>query len=292
VLHCDEDELTAAALDRPVSDIARRHLEFCDRCRREVATLSDVVRIVRDSTPVAPPTAVWDRIAAATGVTAAPRPSEVLANAELPPDLHLPAEFRAPAPSPAAVRAASAPPLTSPGPAGDDPVMVQLRRPRASRRRTWPALSAPLLAVAAAFGLVGALIGGTAIWFLRGDPASDTGGQVVVGTALAGLPAARDATGHAEVLQVADGERRLAVDVTRLGPTDGFYEVWLIDPTVTKMVPVGVLDGARGEFAIPSGVNLSAYPVVDVSVEKVDGDPRHSGDSVLRGTLPKGRVSS
>jgi hypothetical protein len=51
------------------------------------------------------------------------------------------------------------------------------------------------------------------------------------------------------------------------------------------MVPVGVLNGSTGRFTVPAGVNLTDYPVVDVSLEPLDGNPAHSGTSVLRGTL-------
>jgi anti-sigma-K factor RskA len=108
--------------------------------------------------------------------------------------------------------------------------------------------------------------------------------DVVAGTALAGLPAAPNASGEADVTQSAQG-RTLALDVRKLGAPDGFYEVWLIDKTVTKMVPVGVLSGSTGRFTLPAGVNLADYPLVDVSVEPLDGNPAHSGRSVLRGTL-------
>ena len=52
-----------------------------------------------------------------------------------------------------------------------------------------------------------------------------------------------------------------------------------------KMVPIGILSGARGEFTIPAGLDLGQYPVVDISAEPLDGDPTHSGTSLLRGTI-------
>jgi hypothetical protein len=61
--------------------------------------------------------------------------------------------------------------------------------------------------------------------------------------------------------------------------------VWLIDRDVKKMVPVGILRGTNGQFVLPDGLDVGAYPVVDISVE-TPGDPRHSGRSVLRGTIP------
>jgi Anti-sigma-K factor rskA len=73
--------------------------------------------------------------------------------------------------------------------------------------------------------------------------------------------------------------------VQKLGTPDGFYEVWLIDPTVTKMVAIGVLSGSQGKFTLPNGVSLSSYPLLDISLQPLDGDPKHSGKSVLRGTF-------
>ena len=46
-----------------------------------------------------------------------------------------------------------------------------------------------------------------------------------------------------------------------------------------------VLDGAEGRFDVPDGLDLAEFPVVDVSEEHFDGDPSHSGDSVVRGPL-------
>ena len=60
--------------------------------------------------------------------------------------------------------------------------------------------------------------------------------------------------------------------------------MWLIDRSIKKMVPVGILSPGDDEFVIPNGVDISQYPVVDISVQQ-PGDPKHSGDSVLRGTI-------
>ena len=40
-----------------------------------------------------------------------------------------------------------------------------------------------------------------------------------------------------------------------------------------------------GTFALPAGLDLSEYPIVDVSDEPVDGNPAHSSVSIVRGTL-------
>lgn len=83
------------------------------------------------------------------------------------------------------------------------------------------------------------------------------------------------------------GERSLVVDTAGLPPADGFYEVWLLDLEQGRMVALGVLDDdGRGRLTVPEGVRMGDYPEVDVSLEPDDGDPAHSGRSVLRGELP------
>ncbi len=52
------------------------------------------------------------------------------------------------------------------------------------------------------------------------------------------------------------------------------------------MISLGALTaGSQGRFTIPAGTDLSVYTIVDVSVEPLDGDPAHSKESLLRGTL-------
>jgi hypothetical protein len=38
----------------------------------------------------------------------------------------------------------------------------------------------------------------------------------------------------------------------------------------------------RARIRVPLSVDLQRFPVLDVSLERADGDPRHSGASVLR----------
>ncbi len=89
--------------------------------------------------------------------------------------------------------------------------------------------------------------------------------------------------GRAELLDD-DGTYRLRVDTADLDAGDGFLEVWVIDEGVTKLVSLGPLR-PDGTYDLPDSVDPRDFPVVDVSVEPVDGDPTHSGDSRLRGTL-------
>lgn len=146
-----------------------------------------------------------------------------------------------------------------------------------SRRtsRTW--------LVAGAAAVAGVVIGGLLTVGLVGrpDPA-----QLV---ATAPLSAVSDSgfTGTAEVEQV-DGTAVLRVTVADLPPVeDGYYEVWMATPDTTTMVALGTLSpGQTGNFTLPAGMDMAAFPVVDVSVEHFDGNPEHSAVSVVRGTLP------
>jgi hypothetical protein len=76
----------------------------------------------------------------------------------------------------------------------------------------------------------------------------------------------------------------LVLDVGGLDPVDGYYEVWLLTPEVDGLVSLGPLR-SDGRYELPVGLDPIHYSVVDVSIEPHDGDPTHSGNSVLRGGL-------
>jgi anti-sigma-K factor RskA len=91
--------------------------------------------------------------------------------------------------------------------------------------------------------------------------------------------------GEASVIETGRGQV-IQVDIGDLRPASGeFLEVWLIRPDVSGMVSLGT---ARpdGRYELPPGLRLADFPVVDVSTEPYDGDPVHSGASLLRGVLP------
>jgi anti-sigma-K factor RskA len=90
-------------------------------------------------------------------------------------------------------------------------------------------------------------------------------------------------SGRAELIDH-DGSLQLRVDTSELDAGDGYLELWLIDPSVTRLVSLGPLR-SDGVYDVPTGVDPAEFPIVDVSVEPVDGDPTHSGQSVLRGAL-------
>lgn len=66
--------------------------------------------------------------------------------------------------------------------------------------------------------------------------------------------------------------------------------MWLIRPddegNVADLVSLGVVDPADpGTLDVPAGYNPDVFFVVDISVEPRDGDPAHSGRSILRWPL-------
>lgn len=90
-------------------------------------------------------------------------------------------------------------------------------------------------------------------------------------------------SGRAELVN-ADGVKQIRLETADLDAGDGFLEVWVIDPSVTKLVSLGPLR-PDGIYDLPAGLDPAEFPIVDISVEPVDGDPTHSGNSVLRGQL-------
>lgn len=98
-------------------------------------------------------------------------------------------------------------------------------------------------------------------------------------------PSGASSTGRARLIVLDDGSRAIELDVSDLPKVDGeFFELWLIDRQVKGMVSMGPVRGS-GRYIIPEGVATETFPIVDVSIEPVDGVPTHSGVSVLRGVL-------
>ena len=75
---------------------------------------------------------------------------------------------------------------------------------------------------------------------------------------------------------------QLRLATTGIESTDGFTEVWLINPDVTELISLGPIR-TDGVYDLPPGLDPTAFPIMDVSSEQFDGNPQHSGDSVLRG---------
>ena len=130
-----------------------------------------------------------------------------------------------------------------------------------------------LLGVAAAMiVVVGAFVVAT-------RPSTD--GTVVATVELEQLADAAPADGY---LVDDDDGFRLRLDATDPEAPSRFAEVWLINEDLTEVVSLGPVR-EDGSYVVPAGLDPQDFPVVDVSLEPFDGDPAHSGDSVLRGVL-------
>jgi hypothetical protein len=157
--------------------------------------------------------------------------------------------------------------------------VVDLSEKRRSRNRLLPLLAA---------ACVGAVVGGVGMAAVSASSSSDAGTeqQVLASTVLDPLNDS-GAKGTVEVVQTSSGPV-VSVDVSGLKKSsDGFYEVWLLDKDAQKLIALGTLDSTdKGTFVMPPGVSMNDFPVVDVSLEPQDGDPGHSKNSLVRGTLP------
>ncbi|MEJ6554868.1 anti-sigma factor [Microbacterium esteraromaticum] len=108
---------------------------------------------------------------------------------------------------------------------------------------------------------------------------------VVAQAELSAFPSHAGAAGSADLERGRDGALNLVV-TTDIDPTsDGYREVWLIRGDGGALISLGLLDGASGSFAVPGDIDLDEYRLVDISAEPADGDPAHSGDSIVRGEL-------
>ncbi len=298
--HADPDQLALIALGEPLEDDAAEltaHLQRCELCRQEIDALRQTVTLARETVEyrgeLRPPEAVWDRITGELGLAAAPGSASASGGTASSDERQLsgPGAPRSPGDGPMAgglisgVRwganpAAGAPePDGGPGPEPDGGA-AGVRGIGAHRTpgRRWGRAVAGLVATVA-IGVVGTLAA-VRPW-QDGDRAPVAGSTASLGPVTGG-PAG--VTGRAVVVQGPDGPE---LDVTaaglRLQP--GYYEVWVFDGKV-KMVAVGVLGAdSAAVFTLPPTLDLRTYHVVDISLERYDGDQTHSKVSVLRGTL-------
>jgi hypothetical protein len=152
---------------------------------------------------------------------------------------------------------------------------VALIAPRPPRWRRVALLAAAVVAIA------GAGIGGWAIGHTSSTGTPDRTATAV----LAAQPGTTSNVHGTAVVHPSSLGYTLNVTSDGLPAGDGYYEVWLYNPSINQMVAVGTLGaGGRGAFTVPAGIDLGAYHVVDVSAQRYDGNNRHER-SVLRGPL-------
>lgn len=79
----------------------------------------------------------------------------------------------------------------------------------------------------------------------------------------------------------------LVVDVPKgASHPGGYVEVWLINVDGKRMISVGVfVAGTAAKFHISDALIEAGYLIVDLSNEEFDDEPRHSGDTIMRGEL-------
>jgi anti-sigma-K factor RskA len=147
---------------------------------------------------------------------------------------------------------------------------------RSRARRAW---LRPSVAIAACVALVaiGVAIGGLSFG------GGDDGGGATIELARLG-EAAPSAHGVAHVASRGDGELRLDVSGMRPSEPRQLYTIWLLDGP-ERAVALGsfrVPSSGATEVTVPLPVSLTDFRYIDVSVEPEDGDPAHSGRSVLR----------
>ncbi|MFI6233322.1 anti-sigma factor domain-containing protein [Micromonospora sp. NPDC050784] len=281
--HLDHDRLVFLALGESEADNGEStHLGTCALCRAEVATLQQVAGLGTETQGLAdlpdPPEHVWQGIEAQVRAAEA-GPARAETRRQQIPGQGL------------AATAEQTAGMTAGRPAGTtdeqvsgvtaEPTVTRLDSARRSRRGSgwsrWVA-TAVTAAAAAAVGVVGT------VSVLRPDDPTPTPTPVVVASApLAAYGATPPAAkGNARVFQ--DGQ--LHLHVANLPRVPGYYEVWLINPTTMEMFSVGTLGGGPDALLpLPPNVDLKSYSVVDVSAERYDNNTRHSGDSLLRGSL-------
>ncbi|WP_353816629.1 anti-sigma factor [Agromyces sp. SYSU T00266] len=276
--HIEPDELAVLALDgREPDGTVRAHLDACGSCAAEYAALARTVDLGREATAEgleAPPASVWTRIHGELGLAPelAADPLAEAARAQAEPaaaePVGEPATAEPVAPAPAA--GGHVPPSRPRVPS----IAAPMTRTRG--RRWWP--------VAAAAAVVGLLAGvgiGVAIGGRGAGPEATT---VLASAELDAFPG-WDAIGSATVEQDAAGARTILVDLEADVPEGEVREVWLIRADASGLVSLGLMEGDSARLVVPAGIDLDEYPLVDVSAEPVDGDPAHSGDSIVRGEL-------
>ena len=259
--HVDPDVLALLALGEPVaSDSEQRHITECASCAGsldELRATAAVGRAARSTEPLlTPPPRVWDGIASQLGIAHDIRPETAGERTDA---------------TAGGVQAAT--PAAGAQDQGRAPVQLAERR---SRRR----LLIPGVVAAAAAVLVIA-IGIPALQSALRPPEP----TVLAEATLEAFPDWPDARGAAVLEELPDGTRQVEVRLDAAVDDDGFREVWLIRNDASDLVSLGVLEGAAGTFAVPAGVDINEFSLVDVSEEPRDGDPAHSGDSIVRGPL-------
>ncbi len=296
--HPDDETLVDLALGDPQSpelSVAKEHVSGCDDCEHDVARFRRAYGLVSTVEPSAggatgvtyagwsaPPPQVWSRISEAIADESAGDHSDPRA----PDPLRAPLRAVDPA-APATGEAVSRPddaPDRESDRESDGETGWAVRREggrrdgrRGGRRGRYRVL--PWAAGTAAAGLAIGLLTGRVLW---SEPMPTPVAQVALDTL-----DTKQHEGAASLVNTGGGMELRVSTSTPLAAGNGYLEVWLINSDGKRMVSVGVLRGEGPEtFPISRVLIEQGYVVVDISQEQFDDKPQHSGDSLLRGTLP------
>ncbi|HYH58301.1 MAG TPA: anti-sigma factor [Thermoleophilaceae bacterium] len=156
--------------------------------------------------------------------------------------------------------------------------------PERSSRRGGLLVFVALLGVAAVLAIV--LIGG--------DDEEDPAGSADNGGDPAPPPGGNQGAGReARLAAVGGGRGSGRLIVTDAGATivlrglpdpDGAYEVWLYE-NIVRARSLGTIADGGGRLEVKLPADAGSYPFLDVSREPSDGNPNHSGQSVIRAPL-------
>jgi hypothetical protein len=294
VQHPDSDDLALIALGEDLGEAVADHVDSCATCQAEIEAFSMTVGLAElanygEDAP-RPGEHVWLAIAHELGFTGSTSTMTMVGS-----------DDAASAP-PAAVDFTDAGAIRSPvnsgnggdgkhGHNGGGPALravpgtggdLSTDRPApAPGPKRWSRWVAPLAAV-----VVGVAIGAGAVVIAQNRADTVTIEAVAPLTPvdtgpLAGEPGVQ--FGQAELVTVATGNQ-VRVDAPDLPPSGNAYEVWLFGDE-GRMVSLGTLSDGTGTFTVPQGINPQEYRVVDVSDEAPDGNPAHSGISLVRGAF-------
>lgn len=93
------------------------------------------------------------------------------------------------------------------------------------------------------------------------------------------------ASGEAELATDGHGRRLLQVSLLADLPSTGVRQAWLVhrdDPAQRQTL--GILDGRHGLWTVEHAIDLTQYPILEISQQGI-GTTEHSGQTIVRGEL-------
>lgn len=232
------------------------HLILCAQCREALDLTIRVLQSLEEPVELhTPPAHLWDRISADLD-SAAP-------TTEGP---------TAPAADPASTGGADA---------TDGTPTVHFLRPR--RSFSW---WVPLAAAASGLVIGGAAVAGVLLGQDEVDDPPPVASPTIIGEATLEPVAAEEFTGEAAMVQTDQGTMEITVEITSAPEaTEGYFELWLRDEDASRLHSLGMVRPGTTTVEVPVGIDLTEYPVVDVSHEHFDGDPGHGGVTLAAGAM-------